>query len=110
MNTLLDLVSCLALVGAGFFAFVGGLGLVRFRDLPCRMHAATKASGAAFALGLFAVFLRVPGWETFAKGAIALAFAFLTLPVGAHLLARSALTNRTDAAPDADGETATRTD
>ncbi len=31
-------------------AMVVGLGLLRFRDFPSRMHAATKASGAAFSV------------------------------------------------------------
>lgn len=91
MNTILILLGSIALVGSGFFAFVAGLGLVRFRDLPCRMHAATKASGAAFALALIALCLRVPSWETFGKALLAIGFAFLTLPVAAHLLARGTL-------------------
>jgi len=86
-----DLISAIFLIGAGFFALVAGLGLVRFRDLPSRMHAATKASGAAFALVLGALVLRLPDWEVFGKSLLALGFAFLTLPVAAHLLGRGAL-------------------
>ncbi len=88
---ILSFLSAILLVGAGFFALVAGLGLVRFRDLPSRMHAATKASGAAFALVLAALLLRVPEWEVFVKAVISLGFAFLTLPVAAHLLGRGAL-------------------
>ena len=91
---IIELISSLLLIAGGFFALVAGLGLVRFRDLPSRMHAATKASGAAFALVLGALLLRVPGWEVFAKSAVSLAFAFLTLPVAAHLLGRSAILAR----------------
>ncbi len=96
-----DLFSAILLVGAGFFTFIAGLGLVRFRDLASRMHAATKASGAAFALVLGALLLRVPGWEVFGKSIIALGFAFLTLPVAAHLLGRGAIVGdgRTKAEP-----------
>lgn len=88
---LLEIIASLFLVGGGFFALVASLGLVRFRDLPSRMHAATKASGAAFALVLVAVCLRNPGMETLIKSIAALGFAFLTLPVAAHLLGRNAL-------------------
>jgi multicomponent Na+:H+ antiporter subunit G len=83
-----DTLSALFLIGAGFFAFIAGLGLVRFRDLLSRMHAATKASGAALVLILAALCLRMPAWDTAAKACLAMAFAFLTLPVAAHLLGR----------------------
>jgi len=86
-----EYLSAVFLVGAGFFALVAGLGLVRFRDLPSRMHAATKASGAAFALVLGALILRLPEWEILGKSVLALGFAFLTLPVAAHLLGRGAV-------------------
>ncbi len=86
-----EVFSAVFLVGAGFFAFVAGLGLVRFPDLAGRMHAATKASGAAFALALAALCLRSPSLEVLTKSLVAVGFAFLTLPVAAHLLGRAAL-------------------
>ena len=92
---MMDLLASLFLVAGGFFAFIAGLGLLRFRDLASRMHAATKASGAAFALVLIAVCLRTPQWDIGIKSVIALGFAFLTLPVAAHLLGRSAIMTRT---------------
>lgn len=91
MITALEIIAALCLIGAGFFAFIAGLGLVRFGDLASRMHAATKASGAAFALILGALCLRDPDATTIFKAAFALGFAFLTLPVAAHLLGRSAV-------------------
>ena len=91
MTETLEIISAICLVGSGFFAFIAGLGLLRFRDLASRMHAATKASGAAFALVLGAICLRSPDPITAVKALIALAFAFLTLPVAAHLLGRSAV-------------------
>ncbi|MBL9155612.1 MAG: monovalent cation/H(+) antiporter subunit G [Verrucomicrobiales bacterium] len=96
-----DFFSALLLCGAGFFAFVAGVGLVRFRDLPCRMHAATKTAGAAFALVLASMILRVPDWGTLLKAFVALGFAFLTLPVAAHLLGRG---GAGDNQADASGE------
>ncbi len=88
---MIDLIAAVSLIGGGAFVFIAGLGLIRFPDLPSRMHAATKAAGAAFALVLLAVALRTPGWEITAKALVALAFAFLTLPVAAHMLGRSAV-------------------
>lgn len=91
MSNVSEIISAIALVGAGFFAFVAGFGLVRFPDLASRMHAATKASGAAFGLVLASLCLRMPGSETIVKAVLSLGFAFLTLPVAAHLLGRSAV-------------------
>jgi len=91
MNLLLELLASLFLVAGGFFAFIAGLGIVRFRDLATRMHAATKAAGAAFALVLIAIVLRMPGWEIGIKAVVSLGFAFLSLPVAAHLLGRNAI-------------------
>ena len=94
-----DLLASIFLVGGGFFVLVAGLGLLRFEGLHARMHAATKASGAAFLLVLIAECFRIPGWDTVIKSAVAMAFAFLTLPVAAHLLARSASDSESAAKP-----------
>jgi len=92
---MIELLSACALVAGGMFIFLASLGLVRFRDLLSRMHAATKAGGSALALVLLAICLREPSVEVIAKSAVALAFAYLTLPVAAHVLGRSsAITKR----------------
>jgi len=91
---MIDWISAIFLIVGGFFSLIAGLGLLRFPDLLSRMHAATKASGAAFALILVAFVLRVPGWEVVIKAVVSLFLAFLTLPVAAHLLGRNS--SRTD--------------
>jgi multicomponent Na+:H+ antiporter subunit G len=85
-----DILSAVLFVGGGFFAFVAGLGVLRFPDLLTRMHAATKASGAALGLVLLAIVVRMPGLEIAIKAAVAFCLTFLTLPVAAHLLGRNA--------------------
>ncbi len=86
---MIDLLSALLLLAGGFFALVAGVGVLRLPDLLSRMHASTKAAGAALALILLAFFLRMPGWEVGLKALISLALAFLTLPVAAHMLGRT---------------------
>ncbi len=93
---MIDWISAIFLIGGGFFALIAGLGLLRFPDLLSRMHAATKASGAAFSLILVAFVLRVPEWDIAIKAVVSLILAFLTLPVAAHLLGR----NTSRAKPD----------
>jgi multicomponent Na+:H+ antiporter subunit G len=84
-----EIASAVFLVGGGFFAMIAGLGVLRLPDFLARTHAATKASGAALGLLLLAVVCRTPGWEVAIKAAVALGFAAATVPVAAHLLARS---------------------
>ena len=84
-----DLLSALLLLVGGFFALVAGVGVWRLPDLLSRMHASTKAAGAAFALILAAYVLRIPTWEVGLKAVVSLVLAFLTLPVAAHMLGRS---------------------
>lgn len=91
-----DLISAIALIGGGLFVFLASLGLVRFPDLLSRMHAATKAGATALTLLLLAVCLRVPDWEVIGKSVVALFFAFLTLPVAAHVLGRSSAISKDD--------------
>jgi multicomponent Na+:H+ antiporter subunit G len=72
---------------------LAGTGLLRLPDVYQRGHAAGKAAtlgvcsvllGVAFALG-------EPG--AWARVALAVAFLFFTIPVGAQLIARAALHN-----------------
>lgn len=87
---MIEAISALLLLAGGFFALVAGVGVWRLPDLLSRMHASTKAAGAALALILAAFILRVPTWEVGLKAIVALGLAFLTLPVAAHMLGRSA--------------------
>ena len=96
MTNLVEILSSFFLVAGGFFALIAGLGLLRLPDLLSRMHAATKASGAAFALILLAMVLRLPQWDILIKAAISLFLAFLTLPVAAHLLGGAAARRKTE--------------
>lgn len=77
------------LAGAAF-VFVAAVGVLRFPDAYCRLHAATKTvtlgiiglvAGAALAFG-------DPAVST--KAILAVAFYFCTAPVGAHMMSLAA--------------------
>ncbi|MBX3314473.1 MAG: monovalent cation/H(+) antiporter subunit G [Actinobacteria bacterium] len=81
------LADVLVLVGAAFLA-LAGIGVVRFKDLFARMHAATKASTIAVVLIAAAAVLTLDhGAPTVVLAAI---LTFLTAPSAAHLVARAA--------------------
>jgi multicomponent Na+:H+ antiporter subunit G len=83
------LIVALVVVGV-FFLTVGTVGLLRFPNVYNRMHATSKPT----TLGTAAVF--TAGFVRFGPGAdglpslIAIAFLFLTVPTGSHMIARSA--------------------
>ena len=83
-------VALLMVMGAGF-TLIAAIGLVRFPDLPTRMHAAAKAGtlgcgllllGIGGAFGDLGAWMRVLG---------ACLFLLLTAPVAAQVLVRAAL-------------------
>ena len=86
----LDLASAVLLLSGVFFSLVAGLGLVRLPDLFSRMHAATKPSTLGLALILLGALLQFGPGDDAAKLLLVGAFTFLTAPVGAHMLGRSA--------------------
>ncbi|WP_254769437.1 monovalent cation/H(+) antiporter subunit G [Salinilacihabitans rarus] len=83
------LVVVLVVVGC-FFLTVGTVGLLRFPNVYNRMHATSKPT----TLGTAAIFLA--GFVGFGPGGdgltslVGIAFLFLTVPSGAHMIARSA--------------------
>lgn len=83
------LVVALIVVGV-FFLTVGTVGLLRLPNVYNRMHATSKPT----TLGTAAIFLA--GFVHFGPGnegltsLIGIGFLFLTVPTGAHMIARSA--------------------
>ena len=95
MNDVSTLVgTLLSLLGALFF-LASAIGVIRLPDLYCRMHAPTKA--ATMGLTLFALGSLAQGW-LHREGAslywledlLLITVVFITLPLSAQALARSA--------------------
>ncbi|HIE65301.1 MAG: monovalent cation/H(+) antiporter subunit G [Nitrospira sp.] len=73
-----------------FFIGVGCLGLYRMPDIFCRMHATSKATTLGLVFILMATFVHLGFASVGLKAVLAIIFAFLTAPVGAHLISRAA--------------------
>lgn len=69
---------------------VAAIGVVRLPDIMMRMHATTKAGTVGLGLVFLAVALFFGHVDTSMRAAIAVAFIFLTAPVGAHVIGRAA--------------------
>lgn len=78
----------LALLG-GFFIFVAGLGVWRFKDIYMRMHAATKAGSLGLGFLLAAIAFQLPTPFVVIKSLLIIGFIFLTAPIAAHMISRA---------------------
>ncbi len=90
-----------------FLILVAGIGLVRFPDVFCRMHAAGKAGTLGTALVILSTVIMFESmdlahnYSILIRGVLAIVFQFMTTPTATHLLARAAyitnypLTDRT---------------
>jgi multicomponent Na+:H+ antiporter subunit G len=85
------LVGAVMLTGT-LFMVVTGIGLLRFPDVYCRMHAAGKAGTVGIALLILAPTLFFASSEPFVsvRGCLAIVFQCLTTPGATYLLAHAA--------------------
>ncbi|TNF07023.1 MAG: monovalent cation/H(+) antiporter subunit G [Gammaproteobacteria bacterium] len=89
------------LLALGIFLIVsGGVGLLRFPDIFCRMHAAGVTETLASGLILLGLML-LAGWgiATF-KLLLILLFLLITSPTASHALAKAALHGGMKVHPD----------
>lgn len=89
MSPLAWLEAILLSLGA-LLVLLAALGLARLPDLFMRMQAAAKASSLGVALMLAGVAVRFHDLAVLTLSAAIVAFLFVTTPVAAHLIARSA--------------------
>lgn len=98
-------ISALLLVGAAF-ALLGSLGLARLPDFFTRLHAPTKVttlgvSGMALASMLY---FSTDGAGLNLHAIACVLFLFLTAPIGAQLLTKTALHRRQNETRDSDAQ------
>ena len=75
---------------SGFLSMAAGIGVLRFPDVPTRLHAATKPQVLGLAVVLLAIVLRVPTWGVLSTVVLIMTFQLLTQPMTAHMLGRAA--------------------
>ena len=91
MTDLITLASGFCFIVGGFLCITGGVGLLRFPDFFCRIHAAGVTETLATPLLLTGVMLQL-GWsQDSAKLLLVMAFVLATNPTAAHAMAKAAL-------------------
>ena len=83
------LTASVMLIGS-FFMLVASIGLIRLPDVYSRMHAATKATTLGLGGILFSTILFFQTLDVTTQAFLAIFFLFITAPVAAHLISRSA--------------------
>ncbi|MFD2190866.1 Na+/H+ antiporter subunit G [Pistricoccus aurantiacus] len=81
------------LLAGGIFAFIGSLGMANMRDFYMRLHGPTKATtlGVGCILVASMLYFSVTQSVVHIQELLITLFLFITAPVSAHLLAKSAL-------------------
>lgn len=73
-----------------FFMLVAAVGFLRMPDIIMRLHALTKASTLGAAFSLMAVAIYFGQIEITVRAIFVILFLFLTAPIAAHIISRSA--------------------
>jgi multicomponent Na+:H+ antiporter subunit G len=89
-----EIISSVFILTGVAFMLIASIGLLRFPDFYCRMSAITK--GATLGLGLIVsgmgIYFNRPDMTL--KILLIISFTFVTAPVAAHVMARTAVRNR----------------
>ena len=91
----------MTLVALAFTSFgvlmilMAAFGLIRFPDVYMRSHAAGKAATLGVCCVMLGAAFGIGGAGAMVRAVVTIAFLFVTIPVGAQLIARAALRNNT---------------
>jgi multicomponent Na+:H+ antiporter subunit G len=88
--TLIEWVSLVLVLAGGVFMIVGAIGLLRFPDFFCRLHAASVIESMGPLLVLLALILQAGFSQMSAKLLLILLFLWFTSPTASHTLAKTA--------------------
>lgn len=97
---MLDVIAGVLIVAGCLLGLLGGIGVLRLPDVFGRMHAATKPPTLGLVLVAAGAVLRVDSVADVTFLVLVVGLQFLTAPVGAHLVGRSAYASGGQLAPD----------
>ncbi|UCM90041.1 monovalent cation/H(+) antiporter subunit G [Streptomyces marincola] len=89
MTVLIDTVSAVLLLTGAVFCLLTGVGVLRFPDAICRLHAAAKAQTLGVLLIALGTAMQVPAKYSWALLLVA-GFQLITVPVTGQVVGRTA--------------------
>jgi multicomponent Na+:H+ antiporter subunit G len=94
-DAVLDTVALVLILGGAILCLTAAIGLLRFRDVPTRLHAATKPQVLGMLLIAIAIALSLRSWPVVAFLVPVMLIQFATAPLSAHMIGRQAYRNGT---------------
>ncbi|MAT51079.1 MAG: cation:proton antiporter [Porticoccaceae bacterium] len=88
MNEIMVWISWLAVMAGVFFFVAGAIGLARFPDIHCRLHAVTKADTLGMGFLVLGFGIRAEHWHSAALMLVIWLLVAASSAVSCHLLAR----------------------
>lgn len=95
MNEILDLIALVLILLGALLCLIAAVGLLRFHDVPTRLHAATKPQVLGFILICVAVAIGLRSWQVAAFLLPVILIQLATAPLSAHMVGRQAYRNGT---------------
>lgn len=95
MNDILDTAALVLVLIGGLLCITAAIGLIRFHDVPTRLHAATKPQVLGLLLICAAIALSLRSWPVVAFLVPIVMIQLATAPLSAHMVGRQAYRNGT---------------
>ncbi|WP_312677847.1 monovalent cation/H(+) antiporter subunit G [Microbacterium sp.] len=95
MNEILDTVALVLVLIGALLCLTAAIGLLRFHDVPTRLHAATKPQVLGLILICIAIALALRAWPVVAFLVPIVMIQLATAPLSAHMVGRQAYRNGT---------------
>lgn len=93
MNDILDVTALVLVLIGALLCLTAAIGLLRFRDVPTRLHAATKPQVLGLILICLAIALSLRSWPAVAFLVPIVLIQLATAPLSAHMVGRQAYRN-----------------
>ena len=90
---MIDIIALVLVLLGAILSLTASIGLLRFRDVPARLHAATKPQVLGVILIAIGVAVALHTWTVFAFLIPIVLIQLATAPVSAHMVARQAYRN-----------------
>ena len=91
----LDIAAIVLILIGALLCLTAAIGVVRFRDVPSRLHAATKPQVLGVILICLAIALSLRSWPVVAFLVPVVLIQLATAPLSAHMVGRQAYRNST---------------
>ncbi|MCR2808267.1 MULTISPECIES: monovalent cation/H(+) antiporter subunit G [unclassified Microbacterium] len=95
MDLWLDATSLVLILFGALLCLTAAIGLLRWRDVPTRLHAATKPQVLGLMVICLAIALSLRSWPVVAFLVPVVLIQFATAPLSAHMVSRQAYRNGT---------------